>query len=194
MWPPLSSTREATSAPPSTRSGTSRSAADGGWPSAMTVRERSMSEPDPLIRLEAVCREFDSGVVVALRDVNLSIWPGERVAVVGRSGSGKSSLINVMGGCDSPTSGRVYWKGNPILRFSAWSRLRGIEIGIVFQDFLLLPALTVIENVEVALMGRGMPSHQRRRRAASLLEEVGLSPRIGHLPHALSGGEGQRVG
>jgi len=140
-----------------------------------------------------VGRTFDDGVVVALTDVDLSIYPGELIAVVGHSGSGKSSLLNVMGGFDAPTSGRVYWNGSQIRRFSAWTALRGVKIGVVFQDFLLLPTLTAVENVEMALMGRGIPARQRRERAALLINEVGLGARSDHLPHALSGGERQRV-
>ena len=160
---------------------------------APSLGTQSGSIPVPLVRLEGVGRIFDNGLVVALKDINLSIYPGERVAVVGQSGSGKSSLISIMGGCDAPTSGRVYWKGSHIRNFSAWTPLRGVEIGIVFQDFLLLPTLTAVENVEMALMGRGMTSRKRRERAAALIGEVGLSARSGHLPHALSGGERQRV-
>jgi predicted ABC-type transport system involved in lysophospholipase L1 biosynthesis ATPase subunit len=146
----------------------------------------------PLIRLEKISRVFESGLVVALSGIDLSICAGERIAVTGPSGSGKSSLVNVLGGCDAPTSGRIEWRGRP-LQFSGWSALRGVEIGIVFQDFLLLPTLTAIENVEMALMGRGIPARERRRRSVALLEEVGLGTRTHHLPNALSGGERQRV-
>ena len=147
----------------------------------------------PLIRLEKVSRTFDAGLVVALNDIDLSVFPGERIAAVGQSGSGKSCLLHIMGGCDVPTAGRVYWKGKPLLRFSDWTVLRGIEVGIIFQDFLLLPTLTAIENVEMAMIGKGIPSRERVKRAASLLEEVGLGTRVNHLPNALSGGERQRV-
>lgn len=146
-----------------------------------------------LLRLEEVERVYDDGIVAAVRGVNLSIFADERVAIVGHSGSGKSSLLNMMGGCDMPTSGRVYWRGHQVRDLAAWTRLRGVEIGMVFQDFLLLPTLTAAENVEMALMGRGIRSGERRRRAAALIDEVGLSARLNHLPQALSGGERQRV-
>ena len=146
-----------------------------------------------LLRLEEVERAYDDGIVIAVRAVNLSIFADERVAIVGHSGSGKSSLLNMMGGCDMPTSGRVYWRGHQIRDLTGWTRLRGVEIGMVFQDFLLLPTLTAAENVEMALMGRGIRSGERRRRAAALIDEVGLGARLNHLPHALSGGERQRV-
>ena len=168
----------------------------GAWPSpapsALVDQERSAAAP-ALLRLEKVVRTFDRGLVVALREVDLTIYPGEVIAVVGQSGSGKSSLMNILGGCESPSAGIVYWRERPLSRFSAWSGIRGREIGMVFQDFLLLPALTAIENVEMPLIARGRPAALRRRRAASLLEEVGLGARLHHLPSALSGGERQRV-
>jgi putative ABC transport system ATP-binding protein len=154
---------------------------------------RTEADASPLIRLEKIGRTFDAGLVVALTDVDLLVFPGERIAVVGQSGSGKSCLINIMGGCDVPNSGRVYWKGKPLRRFSEWTALRGVEIGIVFQDFLLLPTLTAVENVEMAMIGRGVSARERARRAIALLEEVGLGARLNHLPNALSGGERQRV-
>jgi predicted ABC-type transport system involved in lysophospholipase L1 biosynthesis ATPase subunit len=147
----------------------------------------------PLVRLERVSRTFDDGAVVALRDVDLAIHAGDCVGVLGPSGSGKSSLIHLMGGCDMPTAGRIYWRGAVMTSIAAWSRVRGLEIGVVFQDYLLLPTLTALENVEMALMRRGLSASARRRRAAELLEQTGLKSRMGHLPFALSGGERQRV-
>ncbi len=147
----------------------------------------------PLVRLERVSRTFDDGAVVALREVDLAIHPGDCVGVLGPSGSGKSSLIHIMGGCDMPTAGRVYWRGNAMAGIAAWSRVRGLEIGVVFQDYLLLPTLTAIENVEMALIGRGLSASARRRRSGELLEQAGLKSRMDHLPYALSGGERQRV-
>jgi ABC-type lipoprotein export system ATPase subunit len=147
----------------------------------------------PLLRVENVSRVYPDGDVVALRDVNLSIGPGECIAILGKSGTGKSSLIHILGGCDDPTSGVVYWRGTPIRSQEKWRQLRASSIGIIFQEFLLLPALTAIENVEMALFGKGLSAHQRRTRSAELLERVGLSARQNHLPSALSGGERQRV-
>jgi putative ABC transport system ATP-binding protein len=157
------------------------------------VIQGGLASPAPLLRLEGVGRIFDGGLVVALQDIDLSIHSGEVIAVVGQSGSGKTSLINIIGGCESPTFGRIYWKGVLLQRFSAWAPIRGSEIGRVFQDFLLLPALTAIENVEMTMMAKGVPSAERRRRAARLLDKVGLGVRLHHLPSALSGGERQRV-
>lgn len=146
-----------------------------------------------LIRLEAVSRVFDSGAVVALRQIDLRISHGECVAILGASGSGKSSIVNMLSGIDRPTSGRVYWKDHPVTSRKEWSALRANSIGIVFQEFHLLPTLTALENVEIALFGRGLSAQERRERASKSLERVGLSARQHHLPHALSGGERQRV-
>ena len=155
--------------------------------------DNALLPPEPLIRLDRVSRIFDGGLVVALKDVDLAVHPGELIAVVGQSGSGKSSLVNIMGGCDLPSAGRVTWKGRALLRLADWTGIRGTEVGIVFQDFLLLPTLTAVENVEMAMIGRGIPARERSQRAARLLDEVGLGKRLDHLPGALSGGERQRV-
>lgn len=147
----------------------------------------------PLIRLEKVSRVFEDGAVVSLRDVSLSIYADDCVAILGKSGSGKSSLIHILGGCDIPTSGAVYWREEQVRDQRRWRLLRSTEIGIIFQEFHLLPALTAIENVEMALMGKGISFTERQRRSAELLERVGLEARMRHLPSALSGGERQRV-
>lgn len=152
-----------------------------------------MTADAPLMRAENVSRIYTDGSVTALRDVNLSIEAGECIAILGKSGSGKSSLIHILGGCDTPSSGTIYWRGRPIRDQEEWRRLRAEEIGIIFQEFLLLPALTAHENVEMALMGKGLSASQRRARAADLLERVGLGARLDHLPSSLSGGERQRV-
>jgi putative ABC transport system ATP-binding protein len=138
-----------------------------------------------LIALAGAGRAFDDGTIVALKAVD--------VAILGPSGSGKSSIVNLLSGIDRPTEGRILWHGAPVAARRAWARLRREEIGIVFQEFHLLPTLTAHENVEMALMGRGIPSNARRTRAAAALERVGLAHRTTHLPHALSGGERQRV-
>jgi predicted ABC-type transport system involved in lysophospholipase L1 biosynthesis ATPase subunit len=146
-----------------------------------------------LIRLEAVSRIFDSGAVVALRNIDLAICHGECVAILGASGSGKSSIVNMLSGIDRPTTGRVYWKDRPVTSRKEWSALRANSIGIVFQEFHLLPTLTALENVELALFGQGISAPERRVRASKSLDRVGLAARQHHLPHALSGGERQRV-
>jgi putative ABC transport system ATP-binding protein len=149
--------------------------------------------PAALIALAGVSRSFDEGAIVALAAVDLAIEAGECVAILGPSGSGKSSIVNLMSGIDLPNSGRVLWNGRPVASRRAWARLRRKDIGIVFQEFHLLPTLTARENVEMALMGHGIPADARRERADAALARVGLTHRSKHLPHALSGGERQRV-
>ncbi len=149
--------------------------------------------PPSMIALAGVSRAFDDGAIVALKSVDLAIDAGECVAILGPSGSGKSSIVNLLSGIDRPTGGRVLWNGTPVASRRAWARLRRREIGIVFQEFHLLPTLTARENVEIALMGHGIPAENRRARAETVLERVGLAHRTDNLPHALSGGERQRV-
>ena len=116
------------------------------------------------------------------------------MSIVGPSGSGKSSLVHIMAGFDRPTGGRVLWQGREVQRpAGSGRRFRRSKIGIVFQEFLLLPTLSAIENVEIAMSGTGLAAPERRKRAAELLDQVGLGGRFGHLPFALSGGERQRV-
>lgn len=151
-----------------------------------------MTGSTSLVRLDNVCREFDDGAVVALCDVCFSICVSDCVALLGRSGSGKSSLIHMLSGCDEATTGKVYWREEQVRDQQTWRRLRARHIGIVFQEFYLLPTLTAAENVELALMD-GRSSGERWRRAAELLARVGLETRMRHLPAALSGRERQRV-
>src|ERR1700726_3393824 len=133
-----------------------------------------------LIRLEAVSRIFDSGSVVTFRNIDLAICHGECVAILGASGSGKSSIVNMHSGIDRPTTGRVYWKDRPVTSRKEWSALRANSIGMVFQEFHLLPTLTALENVELALFGQGISAHERRVRAAKSLDRVGLAARQHH--------------
>lgn len=147
----------------------------------------------PLLAFENVSRSFDGGRVTALRDVSLSIGAGERVALTGRSGSGKTCLLNIAGGIDIPDAGRVLWQGRPVSARREWSALRGQAIGIVFQEFNLLPTLTSRQNVELALMGGGLSERVQRERAEAALERVGMASRATHLPAEMSGGERQRV-
>lgn len=147
----------------------------------------------PLLTLDNVHRSFDDGSVVALRDISLTIERGTFTSIVGPSGSGKSSLVHIMAGFDRPTSGSVLWCGEPIRDKKTWTDLRRSRIGVVFQEFLLLPTLSAFENVAVAMSGTGMPAAEAKTRAAALLQQVGLGGRFDHAPFALSGGERQRV-
>jgi len=138
---------------------------------------------------------MDGTSVEALRGVNLMVEAGEFVALVGPSGSGKSTLLHLIGAMDTPTRGEVWLNGRSLTGMSDAERtcLRCREVGFVFQTFNLLPTLNVLENVEIALRLGGVPASQRRKRAAELLERVGLAERMKHLPRQLSGGERQRV-
>ncbi len=143
------------------------------------------------VEVERVSRSF--GSIAALRDVSLSVAPGELLAVTGRSGSGKSTLLNLIGGLDQPSGGRVLIDGEPIWQDAHIVRARRELVGFIFQQHLLLNELSAQANVEVPLIGANVPRRERHRRALELLEEVGLSDRAEHLPSTLSGGERQRV-
>lgn len=147
----------------------------------------------PLLALERVTRSFDRGRIVALDGLDLAVAPGDCVAVTGRSGSGKSCMVNVATGLDRPDSGRVLWQGRAVAGRQDWARLRRQQIGIVFQEFLLIPTLTAQQNVALALMGGGLDGRAQAQRAAAALDRVGLGPRAAHVPAELSGGERQRV-
>ncbi len=133
--------------------------------------------------------------VKALDGVTLRIEPGDLVAIVGSSGSGKSTLLNVMGGLDRPSSGSVRIRGLELGDLSDRDRsgVRGRMVGFVFQEFILLPGLTSVENVAEGLRYRGMLANRRRCLARRALDEVGLGHRHDHLPDQMSGGERQRV-
>jgi len=148
------------------------------------------------IQLEHVCKSYGEGKIVqALRDIDLSVGQGERVAVMGPSGSGKSSLLNLICGLDDPTSGSVSVAGVNIsdLNDDQRTRLRREKIGMIFQTFNLLPTLSAVENAALPLRLQGMRRKEAEHRAAAMLERVGLRTRITHRPDEMSGGERQRV-
>jgi putative ABC transport system ATP-binding protein len=133
--------------------------------------------------------------VAALNDVSMSVTEGEFVAIQGTSGSGKSTLLNMLGGLDHPTSGEVFFASKPISPFTKkeMARYRRFSVGMIFQNFNLIPTMSAQENVGLALAFGGLRGQQRRGRAANLLDRVGLGDRMEHRPSELSGGEQQRV-
>jgi ABC-type lipoprotein export system ATPase subunit len=155
-----------------------------------------MNDPG-LIRLWAVSKRYRKGreAVHALDGIDLDIARQGMVAIVGPSGSGKSSLLHMMGAMDRPTSGDVVVAGQPLNTLSedALTRFRRQTVGFVFQSFNLIPNLTALENVMLPMEFNGVPTEERRQRARALLERVGLSQRLDHRPRELSGGEQQRV-
>ena len=150
-----------------------------------------------MIRLEQVSRSYekDGSRVEALRQVQLHLAPGEMAAVVGPSGSGKTTLLNILGCLDRPTAGRYLLDGQPVERMTARQQalVRNRKIGLIFQQFHLLPGLSAEENAALPLTFRGIPLRQRREAARQALEQVGLGARWGHRPGELSGGQQQRV-
>ncbi|HZM80091.1 MAG TPA: ABC transporter ATP-binding protein [Candidatus Limnocylindrales bacterium] len=139
--------------------------------------------------------ELDGVSVPALKKVSLMIDDNDYVAIIGPSGSGKSTLMHLLGALDRPTSGKLLINGKDIAMLSApeMAHLRNETIGFVFQAFHLLPRTSALDNVALPLVYRGLGARERRRRALSTLERVGLGHRVNHRPNQLSGGEQQRV-
>ena len=150
-----------------------------------------------MIELKNVSKRYLRGAqeVLALRDVSLSIKKGEFLSVMGASGSGKSTFLNLVGGLDQPTSGEIFIDGRPLHGISDYelTLIRRRRVGFIFQFFNLLPILTAVENVSLPLLLEGTPYPEVKPKAVKLLEQVGLGARTEHRPEQLSGGEMQRV-
>ena len=152
---------------------------------------------EKMIRIENLNKIYKNGAVEvhALKDVNMEVAYGEFLAVMGHSGSGKSTLMNILGCLDRPTSGKYFLDGIDIDIKSPdeLSLIRNKKIGFVFQAFNLIPRTNVLRNVELPMIYAKVKAKQRRERALELLEKVGLSDRVNHMPNELSGGQKQRV-
>jgi putative ABC transport system ATP-binding protein len=156
-----------------------------------------ITKSQQMVNLKGVGKVYgmDGVEVRALNNVDLSIDKNEFVAIMGPSGSGKSTLLQLIGCLDRPTSGKVFLDAVDISKINdnELARLRGREIGFVFQTFNLYPTLTALENVELPMMIIEKSKKERRARALELLKTVGLKERADHLPSQLSGGERQRI-
>ena len=160
-------------------------------------RGRSDPRASASYTLTGVTKTYQKGrrTIFALRDVNLAIPAGEWLAVQGRTGHGKTTLLQVLGGLDQPDSGSVTFGGRDLsqLRERQVTKIRATSIGFIFQTFNLVATLSAAENVEAALIPLGVTSAKRRRLVAAALDSVGLADRAQHLPSELSGGQQQRV-
>ena len=150
-----------------------------------------------VIRVEDLRKTYRMGdvEVPALRGVDLTIGAGEFVAIMGASGSGKSTFMNILGCLDHPTTGKYFLEGQEVgfLSRDHWAHIRNQRIGFVFQGFNLLTRTSALENVELPTMYDGFAGHRRRERAVEVLSLVGLEQRLDHMPNQLSGGQQQRV-
>lgn len=151
-----------------------------------------------ILRAKEIKKSFKSPngeTIDVLRGANLEIARGQSISLRGESGAGKTTFLNVIAGLEFPTSGEIYWDGQRVdnLSNSKQARLRAGFMGFVFQNYCLVPELNALENVELAARIAGKFDASARKRAKELLDSVGLSGRLRHLPSQMSGGEKQRV-
>ena len=160
--------------------------------------EETKNKAAPVIRLQDVRKEYVVGDshIHALDGVSLTVSPGEFVCISGRSGSGKSTMLNMLAGLEKPTSGEIVILDKHIENMSESARIRFRRqyIGFVFQSYNLMPQYTAVENVELPLMLRGIGKRERRKQALAVMEQVGIVSHAEHKPSGLSGGQQQRVG
>ena len=160
--------------------------------------EETKNKAAPVIRLQDVRKEYVVGdsYIHALDGVSLTVSPGEFVCISGRSGSGKSTMLNMLAGLEKPTSGEIVILDKHIENMSESARIRFRRqyIGFVFQSYNLMPQYTAVENVELPLMLRGIGKRERRKQALAVMEQVGIVSHAEHKPSELSGGQQQRVG
>lgn len=160
--------------------------------------EETKNRAAPVIQLQDVRKEYVVGDshIHALDGVSLTVSPGEFVCISGRSGSGKSTMLNMLAGLEKPTSGEIVILDKHIENMSESARIRFRRqyIGFVFQSYNLMPQYTAVENVELPLMLRGIGKRERRKQALAVMEQVGIVSHAEHKPSELSGGQQQRVG
>ena len=156
-----------------------------------------METSKDIIVLKDIEKVYDTGAlaVKALKGINLTIKQGEYVAIMGQSGSGKSTMMNILGCLDTPTSGSYFLDGIDVTneRKDKLSYIRNQKIGFVFQSFNLIPRTSAIKNVELPMIYAKKGRAERRKRAEELLQKVGLGARINHMPNEVSGGQRQRI-
>jgi putative ABC transport system ATP-binding protein len=163
----------------------------------LKVVSEDSSAPPPIIEMRAIGKVYHMGEIEvhALRSVDFTVRAGELVAIMGASGSGKSTMLNLIGTLDRPTAGEYLLDGEPVQDLDEFelAALRNKKIGFVFQSFNLLPRDNALENVELPMVYAGERRSHRRKKAIAALERVGLGDRMDHLPNQLSGGQQQRV-
>jgi putative ABC transport system ATP-binding protein len=156
-----------------------------------------MSTGEPLIRLEGIAKHYQMGgeTIAALDGIDLQVARNDYIAFIGSSGSGKSTMMNILGCLDTPTTGKYFLNGRDVagMSDSELARTRNEEIGFIFQSFNLLTRATALQNVMQPLIYRGVRPAERARRARDAMARVGLENRLDHLPNQLSGGQRQRV-
>lgn len=150
-----------------------------------------------MLRLENIYKQYNQGElsVTALNNINLTVSEGEFVSIMGSSGSGKSTMMNILGCLDTATSGKYYLDGIDITneKKEKLSYIRNKKIGFVFQSFNLIPRTSAIKNVELPMIYAKVGRNERRKRAEELLKKVGLGARMNHMPNEVSGGQRQRI-
>ena len=171
--------------------------ADAEVIAAHVVQKEEEKETGPILSVKDVRRSFPvgGGEIQVLKGINMEVLSGQLVMLKGRSGSGKTTLLNMLGGLDQPTSGEIWFRGQPLHELNDDKRtlLRWNQIGFIFQAYALLPLLSAWENVELSLRMAGVPPQEWKPRVKHCLELVGLGKRMFHRPFELSGGEQQRV-
>lgn len=163
------------------------------FPSSVPSLEPADGAAECVYAAEGLTKDFDDGRVLALRGVDFCITKGEFVAIIGASGCGKTTLLQMLGALDRPSSGTLKYRNGSIMDLPEPAEYRAHEIGFIFQAFHLLPTFTALENVQMPMFETSLPAAERKERAINLLKLVGLEHRLNHFPSKMSGGERQRV-